>query len=92
MTYAHRVVHPRRTPPPPCRSFANAARENDGWVPQWSSPGSRGGMTGTLSDVTFAEAIVKLPHCGSARAAAAGYCVNASALYAGCRQNAFMVR
>ena len=46
-------------------------------------------MAGTMSDVTFSEAIVKLPHCGSARAAAAGYCVNASALYAASRQNAF---
>ena len=39
-------------------------------VPQWSSPGYRGSMTGTMSDVTFAEAIVKLPHCGTTRAAA----------------------
>jgi hypothetical protein len=48
-------------------------------------------MTGTMSDVSMSEAIVKLPHCGSARAAAAGYCVNASALYAASRQNAFRV-
>jgi hypothetical protein len=42
-----------------------------------------------MSDVTFSEAVAKLPHCGSARAAAAGYCVNASALYAASRENAF---
>eukprot|EP00760_Papus_ankaliazontas_P012182 PhM_4_TR15211/c0_g1_i1/m.56390 len=30
-----------------------------GWVPQWSSPGYRGSMVGTMSDVTFADAIVK---------------------------------
>ena len=46
-------------------------------------------MTGTMSDVSFAEAIIKLPHCGTERAAAAGYCVNASALYVSSRQNAF---
>jgi putative alpha-1,2-mannosidase len=46
-------------------------------------------MAGTMSDVTFSEAVAKLPHCGSARAAAAGYCVNASALYAASRENAF---
>jgi putative alpha-1,2-mannosidase len=44
-----------------------------------------------MTDVIFSEAIVKLPHCGSARAVAAGYCVNASALYASSRQNAFVV-
>jgi putative alpha-1,2-mannosidase len=43
-----------------------------------------------MSDVSMSEAIIKLPHCGSARAAAAGYCVNASALYAASRQNAFV--
>jgi predicted alpha-1,2-mannosidase len=67
--------------------FLNTWREN-GFVPQWPHPNG-GGMAGTMSDVTFSEAIAKLPHCGSARAAAAGYCVNASALYAASRQNAF---
>ena len=67
--------------------FLNTWREN-GFVPQWPHPAG-GGMAGTMSDVTFSEAIAKLPHCGSARAAAAGYCVNASALYAAARQNAF---
>ena len=69
--------------------WLNAWREG-GWVPQWSSPGFRGSMTGTMSDVTMSEAIVKLPHCGTARGAAAGYCVNASGLYAASRQNAFV--
>ena len=46
-------------------------------------------MAGTMSDVTMSEAIAKLPHCGSARAAAAGYCVNATGLYDASRQNAF---
>ena len=67
--------------------FLNTWREN-GFVPQWPHPAG-GGMAGTMSDVTFSEAIAKLPHCGSARAAAAGYCVNASALYAASRENAF---
>ena len=67
--------------------FLNAWREN-GVVPQWPHPAG-GGMAGTMSDVSFSEAIAKLPHCGSARAAAAGYCVNASALYAASRENAF---
>lgn len=48
-------------------------------------------MTGTMSDVSMSEAVVKLPHCGTARGAAAGYCVNASALYAASRQNAFVI-
>jgi putative alpha-1,2-mannosidase len=48
-------------------------------------------MTGTMSDVTMSEAIVKLPWCGTDRAENAGYCVNASALYAASRQNAFVV-
>jgi putative alpha-1,2-mannosidase len=69
--------------------WLNAWREG-GWVPQWSSPGYRGSMTGTMSDVTMSEAIVKLPWCGTAAAAAAGFCVNASALYAASRQNAFV--
>jgi putative alpha-1,2-mannosidase len=69
--------------------WLNAWREG-GWVPQWSSPGYRGSMTGTMSDVSMSEAIVKLPHCGSARAAAAGYCVDAAALYNASRQNAFV--
>ena len=42
-----------------------------------------------MSDVSFSEAIVKLPHCGSADAAAKGYCVNASLLYSASRKNAF---
>jgi putative alpha-1,2-mannosidase len=51
------------------------------------------------ADVTLSEAIIKLPACagtggarddGGARAAAAGYCVNASGLYAASRQNAFV--
>ncbi len=70
--------------------WLNAWREG-GWVPQWSSPGYRGSMTGTMSDVSLSEAIIKLPHCGTARAAAAGYCVNASDLYAASRQNAYQV-
>lgn len=68
--------------------WINAYNEG-GWVPQWSSPGYRGAMTGTMSDVSFSEAIVKLPHCGSDRALAAGYCINATALYFASRQNAF---
>lgn len=68
--------------------WLNAWQEG-GWTPEWASPGYRAGMTGTMSDVSFAEAIVKLPHCGSQRAGEAGYCVNASALYAASRQNAF---
>ena len=67
--------------------FLNTWREA-GYVPQWPHPNG-GGMAGTMSDVTFSEAVAKLPHCGSARAAAAGYCVNASALYAASRENAF---
>ena len=67
--------------------FLNCWREN-GVMPQWPHPAG-GGMAGTMSDVTFAEAIVKLPHCGTTRALAAGYCVNATALYAASRQNAF---
>ena len=70
--------------------FLNTWREA-GYVPQWPHPAG-GGMAGTMSDVTFSEAVVKLPHCGSARAAAAGYCVNASALYAASRENAFLLR
>ena len=67
--------------------FLNTWREN-GVVPQWPHPNG-GGMAGTMSDVTFSEGVVKLPHCGTSRAAAAGYCVNASALYAASRENAF---
>jgi predicted alpha-1,2-mannosidase len=47
-------------------------------------------MTGTMSDVTFSEAIVKLPHCGGA-ADTKGYCVNASALLEASLKNAFEV-
>ena len=67
--------------------WLNAWREG-GWVPQWSSPGYRGSMTGTMSDVTMSEAIVKLPHCPAPPGK--GYCVNASGLYAASRQNAFV--
>jgi predicted alpha-1,2-mannosidase len=67
--------------------FLNTWREN-GFVPQWPHPNG-GGMAGTMSDVTFSEAIMKLPHCGSTAADAAGFCVNATALYAASRQNAF---
>lgn len=66
--------------------WLNAWREG-GWVPQWSSPGYRGSMTGTMSDVTMSEAIVKLPHCPST---GSSYCVNASGLYTASRQNAFV--
>jgi len=30
-----------------------------GWLPQWASPGQRGSMVGTMSDVSLADAIVK---------------------------------
>lgn len=70
--------------------WLNAWREG-GWVPQWSAPGAVGSMTGTMSDVSMSEAIVKLPHCGTSQADSAGYCVNASALYKASRQNAFVV-
>lgn len=70
--------------------FLNIWREAGGApMPQWPKAGMGGGMTGTFSDVVFSEAIIKLPNCASARAAAAGYCVNASGLYAASRQNAF---
>ena len=76
-----------------------AAWREGGWVPQWSSPGYRGAMTGTMSDVVFAEAIVKLPACagtgggaedGGARARLAGYCVNATGLLLASLQNAYV--
>eukprot|EP00759_Apiculatamorpha_spiralis_P045799 PhF_6_TR42633/c0_g1_i1/m.64117 len=38
--------------------WLNAFKEG-GWIPQWSSPGYRGSMVGTMSDVTIADAIVK---------------------------------
>jgi predicted alpha-1,2-mannosidase len=38
--------------------FLNAYRES-GWLPQWPSPGGRGGMGGTHSDVLIVEAILK---------------------------------
>jgi hypothetical protein len=47
-------------------------------------------MTGTMSDVTFSEAIVKLPHCETTEAEAAGYCVNATDLLTASLQNAFI--
>ena len=40
---------------------------------------------------TLLTTIVKLPHCGSSKHAAKGYCVNASALYLASRKNAFDV-
>jgi len=40
-----------------------SAFEESGWIPQWAHPGSGGGMTGTMSDVSLSEAVVKLPHC-----------------------------
>merc|ERR1712050_651785 len=43
-----------------------------------------------MSDVSLSEAIVKLPHCGSMRAAESGYCVNATLLYQASRKNAFV--
>lgn len=61
--------------------WLNAWREG-GWVPQWSSPGYRGAMTGTMSDVSLSEAIVKLPPCngtggrsGKAPSVTQGACV-----------------
>mmetsp|Transcript_115375 Transcript_115375/g.230032 ORF Transcript_115375/g.230032 Transcript_115375/m.230032 type:complete len:804 (-) Transcript_115375:257-2668(-) len=69
--------------------WANAYLEG-GWLPQWSKPGYGGGMTGTMSDVSLSEAIIKLPHCGSSEATAKGYCVNASVLYLASRKNAFV--
>jgi hypothetical protein len=65
--------------------WLNQWRES-GWIPQWSAPGGGGGMTGTMSDVSLSEAVVKLPHCGSEAHAARGYCVNASALYLASRR------
>ncbi len=38
--------------------FLNAYREG-GWLPQWPSPGTRGGMGGTHSDAIIADAICK---------------------------------
>lgn len=70
--------------------WGNAYLEG-GWVPQWSAPGDVGGMTGTMSDVSLSEAIIKLPHCGTVHALEKGYCVNASLLYTASRKNAFVV-
>ena len=71
--------------------WLNAWREG-GWVPQWSSPGYRGSMTGTMSDVTMSEAIVKLPHCNATAIDRShsddDYCINASALFEASLQNA----
>jgi predicted alpha-1,2-mannosidase len=76
--------------------------DESGWVPQWSHPSSVGGMSGTMSDVSLSEAIVKLPHCAGTSpiagghglsvpaARSRGYCVNASGLYAASRKNAFV--
>jgi predicted alpha-1,2-mannosidase len=38
--------------------WVNAFDEN-GWIPQWASPGNRDSMVGTMSDVSIADAIVK---------------------------------
>jgi len=38
--------------------WLNAFDEN-GWIPQWASPGNRDSMVGTMSDVSIADAIVK---------------------------------
>jgi putative alpha-1,2-mannosidase len=39
-----------------------SAFKEGGWLPQWSSPGYRGSMVGTMADVSIAEAIVnKIP-------------------------------
>jgi len=38
--------------------WVNAFNEN-GWIPQWASPGNRDSMVGTMSDVSIADAIVK---------------------------------
>eukprot|EP00914_Ancora_sagittata_P017020 GHVO01033629.1.p1 GENE.GHVO01033629.1~~GHVO01033629.1.p1 ORF type:complete len:535 (+),score=99.53 GHVO01033629.1:156-1607(+) len=40
------------------QGYVNAFNEG-GWVPQWGSPGYRTSMVGTMSDVSFADAIVK---------------------------------
>jgi predicted alpha-1,2-mannosidase len=40
------------------QGLVNAYKEG-GWVPQWPSPGYRGCMTGTHSDVVMADAVVK---------------------------------
>jgi len=69
--------------------WANAYHEG-GWLPQWSKPGYGGDMTGTMSDVSLSEAIIKLPHCGTLKAIAKGYCVNATVLYLASRKNAFI--
>lgn len=70
--------------------WGNAYLEG-GWVPQWPKPGYGGGMTGTLSDVSMSEAIVKLPHCGTSLADEKGYCVDAELLYKASRKNAYEV-
>lgn len=70
--------------------WANAYLEG-GWVPQWAHPGPGDCMTGTMSDVSMSEAIVKLPHCGTQQAEEKGYCVNASLLYKASRKHAFEV-
>ena len=59
------------------QGFVNAYRQG-GWLPQWPSPGYRGGMGGTHSDVVLADAILKdIP--GFDRAAAyAGMLKNAT--------------
>lgn len=58
--------------------WLNAYQEG-GWVPQWSSPGYRGSMVGTMSDVTIADAIVK---------GIAGFDVNVA--YQAIRKDAFV--
>eukprot|EP00516_Mucochytrium_quahogii_P004348 CAMPEP_0203751196 /NCGR_PEP_ID=MMETSP0098-20131031/5303_1 /ASSEMBLY_ACC=CAM_ASM_000208 /TAXON_ID=96639 /ORGANISM=" , Strain NY0313808BC1" /LENGTH=516 /DNA_ID=CAMNT_0050640803 /DNA_START=413 /DNA_END=1960 /DNA_ORIENTATION=+ len=40
------------------KGWINAMKENNGRVPEWSSPGFRASMVGSMSDVTMSEAIV----------------------------------
>lgn len=40
------------------QGWLNAYKEG-GWIPEWASPGYRGSMVGTMSDVSLADAIVK---------------------------------
>jgi predicted alpha-1,2-mannosidase len=48
-------------------------------------------MTGTMSDVSMSEAIMKLPDCGSDAANEKGYCVDAQTLLTASLQNAYQV-
>eukprot|EP01069_Polyplicarium_translucidae_P010464 Polyplicarium_translucidae@DN3380_c3_g2_i2.p1 len=40
------------------KGYLNAYKEGE-WVPQWSSPGYRESMDGTMSDVSFADSMLK---------------------------------